>query len=63
MLLWERGSTFISTENERLWSHSGLRIIRFDRGRTPGKSPMGMNGPDDPTFQSTSGVVSSDSCI
>ena len=30
MLLWRRGFVFVSTGNERLWIHSGLRKIRFD---------------------------------
>ena len=28
--------------------------IRFDQGRSPEKSPIGADGPDDPTFQRTS---------
>ena len=35
MLLWRRGFAFVSTGNEGLWIHSGLRKIRFDQGRPP----------------------------
>ena len=38
MLLWRRDSTFVSTENERLWIYSELRKIIFDQGRPPEKS-------------------------
>ena len=34
--------------------------IRSDQGRLPEKSPVGVNGPDDPTFQRTSVGVSSE---
>ena len=37
MLLWRRCFAFVSTGNERLWIHSGLRKIRFDEGRSPEK--------------------------
>ena len=47
MLLWRRDSAFVSTENERLWIHSELRKIRFDKGRPPEKSPIGTDGSDD----------------
>ena len=30
MLLWRRGFAFVSTGNERLRTHFGLRKIRFD---------------------------------
>ena len=46
MLLWRRDFAFVSTENERLWIHSELRKIRFDQGRPPEKSPVGIDGPD-----------------
>lgn len=59
MLLCRRGFTFVSTGKERLWIHFWLRKIRFDQGRPPEKSPMEMNGPDDPTFQCSSAEVSS----
>ena len=45
MLLWRRDSAFVSTENERLWIHSELKIS-FDQGRPPEKSPTGTDGPD-----------------
>ena len=35
MLLWRRSFAFVSTGNERLWIHSGLRKIKFDQGRPP----------------------------
>ena len=41
MLLWRRDCAFVSTENERLWIHSELRKIRFDKGRPPEKFPLG----------------------
>ena len=47
MLLWRRDFAFVSTENERLWIHSELRKIRFEKGRLPEKSPIGTDGPDD----------------
>ena len=62
-LLWRRGFAFVSTGNQWLWIHSGLRKIRFDQGRPPEKSPIGTDGPDDSTFQSTSVRVSSESYI
>ena len=31
MLLWRRDFAFVSTENERLWIHSKLRKIRFEK--------------------------------
>ena len=46
MLLWRRGSAFVSTENKRLWIYSELRKITFDQGRPPEKSPTGIDGPD-----------------
>ena len=46
MLLWRRDFAFVSTENERLWIYSELRIIIFDQGRPPEKSPIGTDGPD-----------------
>ena len=46
MLLWRRDFAFVSTENERLWIHSELRIISFDQGKSPEKSPVGTDGPD-----------------
>ena len=33
MVLWKRGSSFVSTEDENLWIHS--RLIWFDGLRTP----------------------------
>ena len=47
MLLWRRDFAFVSTENEKLWIHSELRKIRFDKGRPPEKSLIGTDGPDD----------------
>ena len=47
MLLWRRDFAFVSTENERLWIHSELRKIRFDKERPPEKSLIGTDGPDD----------------
>ena len=47
MILWRRDFAFVSTENEKLWIHSELRKIRFDKGRPPEKSPIGTHGPDD----------------
>ena len=47
MLLWRRDFAFVSTGNERLWIHSELRKIRFDKGRPPEKSPIGTDGSDD----------------
>ena len=47
MLLWRRDFAFVSTENERLWIHSELRKIKFEKGRPPEKSPIGTDGPDD----------------
>lgn len=41
MLLWRRGFAFVSTGNEGLWIHSGLRRIKFDQGRPPEKSQIG----------------------
>ena len=46
MLLWRRDFAFVSTENERLWIHSELRKIRFEKGRPPEKSLIGTDGPD-----------------
>ena len=46
MFLWRRGFAFVFTGNERLWIHSELRKIRFDQGRLPEKSLVGMDGPD-----------------
>ena len=46
MLLWKRDFAFVSTENERLWIYSELRIITFDQGRPPKKSSIGTDGPD-----------------
>ena len=46
MLLWRRDFAFVSTENEKLWIHSELKI-RFDKGRPPEKFPIGIDGPDD----------------
>ena len=63
LLLWRRGFAFVSTGNERLWIHSGLRKIRFDQGRSPEASPIGADDPDNPTFQRTSVEVSSEFCI
>ena len=31
MLLWRRDFVFVSTENERLWIHSEIRKIQFDK--------------------------------
>ena len=47
MLLWRRDVAFVSTENEKLWIHSELRKIRFDKVRPPEKSPVGTDGQDD----------------
>ena len=47
MLLWRRDFALVSTENERLWIHSELRKIRFEKGKPPEKSPIGTDGPDD----------------
>ena len=47
MLLWRRDFAFVFTENEKLWIHSELRKIRFEKGRPPEKSPIGKDGPDD----------------
>ena len=47
MLLWRRDCAFVSTGNERLWIHSELRKIRFNKGRPPEKPPIGTDGPDD----------------
>ena len=44
MLLWRRSFAFVSTGNERLWIHSGLRKIRYDQGRSPKKSLIRANG-------------------
>ena len=46
MLLWRRNFVFVSSEDERLWSHSELRKIQFDQGRLTEKSPVGTDGPD-----------------
>ena len=46
MILWRRDFTFVSTENERLWIHSELRKIRFEKGRPPEKSPIGTDDMD-----------------
>ena len=46
MLLWRRDFAFVSTGNERLWIHSELRKIRFDQGRPPEKSLVGIDGLD-----------------
>ena len=37
MLLWKRGSAFVSTENENLWIHS--RLMWFDGPRHPEMVP------------------------
>ena len=58
MLLCRRGSTFISKGNKRLWIHSELRKIRLDQGKSPKKSPIRTDGPNDPMSQSTSVGVS-----
>ena len=63
MLLWRRGFAFVFTGNERLIIHSRLRKIKFDKEKTPWKLSMGMDGPRDPMFQSTSVAVSSESYI
>ena len=63
MLCWRRGTGFLSTVNERLWIHSGLRKIMFDQGSNPEKSPIEADGPNDPTFQRTSVGVFSEFCI
>ena len=63
MLLWRRGFAFVSTGNERLWIHPGLRKIKFDQGMPPEISPMGMDGPDYPMFQSTSIAAAYEFCI
>ena len=47
MILWRRDFAFVSTKNKRLWIHSELRKIRFDKGRPPEKSPIGTDGPED----------------
>ena len=36
MLLWKRGSDFVSTEDESVWNHS--RLTWFDGTRSPEKS-------------------------
>ena len=46
MFLWRRSFAFVSTGNEKLWIHSGLRKIRFDQERDPEKSPVGADDPD-----------------
>ena len=43
MVLWKRDSSFVSTENERLWIHSEIRKIQFDQGRPSEKSPVGTD--------------------
>uniref|UniRef100_A0A8C8UL51 Ig-like domain-containing protein n=1 Tax=Peromyscus maniculatus bairdii TaxID=230844 RepID=A0A8C8UL51_PERMB len=40
MLLWKRGSAFVSTESQRIWICSRLRYIRFDQPRPPERSPV-----------------------
>ena len=37
MLLWKRGSSLVSTEDENLWIHS--RLIWFVRAQSPERSP------------------------
>ena len=46
MLPWRRGFAFVSTENERPWIHSELRLIRFDQGKALEKSHVETDGPD-----------------
>ena len=37
MLLWKKGSCFVSTEDENLWIN--YRLIQFDGPRPPERSP------------------------
>ena len=60
MLIWRRRFVLFLWKNERLRIHSGLKTIRFDRGRFPEKPHMGT---DDRTFQSTSVEILSEVCI
>ena len=42
MLLWRGGFALVTIGNERLWIYSVLRKIRFDQGKFPEKSLIGV---------------------